>query len=379
MAREIISYVRIDGPTSTLVNVDNSDITNVFAQIPVIYFSEQANHKLRLLHSDGLPYSVAELAIYTGFDFAIAEDYNGTTIPPVRTQAGWALIEESWTNTAGVELTGGVITIPIDANTTELETLLATEPYVYDQDDSPLGKPVFVGTELLGFVAPEVEPSLIVQYPFIFRNRRITSETPPGTVGVDYLTPAQIDANYLSRSASNVDTGALLNADDYFPVYNKDTGLSEKYKISDIATGVQTPPVQNAYVDLTAMFAGQGNQNASYFQKAGSLYYEYLGTTTGDITDYNAVGGGEVEEAPEDGKQYGREDATWTEIIGGSGDMTKSIYDPASIEEQVVGETATQTLTNKSLTAVNITDYTDYTPIVGSVPHEKGRIYYSED
>ena len=33
---------------------------------------------------------------------------------------------------------------------------------------------------------------------------------------------------------------------------------------------------------------------------------------------------------------------------GGSGDMETSVYDPASISEQLVGLTATQTLTNKS-------------------------------
>lgn len=35
---------------------------------------------------------------------------------------------------------------------------------------------------------------------------------------------------------------------------------------------------------------------------------------------------------------------------GNVGDMTKSVYDPAAISEQVVGNTATQTLTNKRIT-----------------------------
>lgn len=46
---------------------------------------------------------------------------------------------------------------------------------------------------------------------------------------------------------------------------------------------------------------------------------------------------------------------------GGSGDMLKSVYDPANIAQQVVGTTATQTLTNKSLTKSQITDYQGYT------------------
>jgi len=348
MGREIITYVRIDGAVSTLVDVDNKIIAEVFEKIPVIYVTEQASHKLRLLHADGSPYSKAELDIYTGWDFAIAEDYDGGTVPPVRTLTGQTVVEETWTNTSGVELTGGVVLIPINANTSELATILGTEPYIYDQEDSPLGKKIFVGTELLGYIAPEVEPSLVVQYPFVFRNRRITSDTPPGTVGVDYLTPSQIEALYIPRYSSNVDTGALLNSDDYFPVWNKDTQLVEKYKISDIATGTQTPPVQNEYADIatmlanqvdqtenylqqsgvdfykkksdstadisdydqigagdsnippvqnayantTAMIAGQGDQTSAYLQKAGTDYYEYLGTTVGDITDYQQVGGG---------------------------------------------------------------------------------------
>ena len=212
MSREIISYVRIDGPTSTLVDVDNKVIQDSFAKIPVIYFTEQPNHKLRLLRSDKTPYTQAELALYTGWDFAIAEDFNGTTTPPVRTQSGITITEETWTDTSGTERTGGVINIPIDANTTELQTILGVEPYVYNQDDSPGGRTITVGTELLGYVAPEAEPSLIVQYPFVFRNRRITSATPPGTVGVDYWTPAQIQSYAVEEAPVDGNTYARKDA-----------------------------------------------------------------------------------------------------------------------------------------------------------------------
>ncbi|MCP4103863.1 MAG: hypothetical protein GY750_20960 [Lentisphaerae bacterium] len=194
MSREIISYVKIDGPTSTLVDVDNKSIVDNKGKIPVIYYTEQPTHKLRLLHTDGSPYALAELASFTSWDFAIAEDFNGTTTPPIRTQTGITVAEETWTNTEGTEVTGGAISIPLDANTTELQTILGTEPYVYEQDPSSSGKPIAVGTELLGYIAPEAEPTLIVQYPWILRNRRITSVTPPGTVGVDYWTPAQIQS-----------------------------------------------------------------------------------------------------------------------------------------------------------------------------------------
>ena len=42
----------------------------------------------------------------------------------------------------------------------------------------------------------------------------------------------------------------------------------------------------------------------------------------------------------------------------GAGDMTKAVYDAANVSEQLVGTTATQTLTNKTLTGHNETQQT---------------------
>jgi hypothetical protein len=47
--------------------------------------------------------------------------------------------------------------------------------------------------------------------------------------------------------------------------------------------------------------------------------------------------------------------------LTGGGDMTKAVYDPANINEQLVGITATQTLTNKTLTTPTIADFTNST------------------
>lgn len=47
-------------------------------------------------------------------------------------------------------------------------------------------------------------------------------------------------------------------------------------------------------------------------------------------------------------------DASWATLAGG-GDMAAATYDPATIAEQLVGLTATQTLTNKTLTQPTIT------------------------
>lgn len=44
-----------------------------------------------------------------------------------------------------------------------------------------------------------------------------------------------------------------------------------------------------------------------------------------------------------------RENGVWSTLVSGSGDMTAAVYDPAAITEQLVGLTATQSLSNKSL------------------------------
>lgn len=50
-------------------------------------------------------------------------------------------------------------------------------------------------------------------------------------------------------------------------------------------------PVENSYIDNTALFADQGNQTINFFQYVidTDIYYEYLGTTVGDITDYREL------------------------------------------------------------------------------------------
>lgn len=65
------------------------------------------------------------------------------------------------------------------------------------------------------------------------------------------------------------------------------------------------------------------------------------------ISDINASG-------TPDNTTFLRGDGTWS-VPAGSGDMNTSTYDPATIAEQLVGLTATQTLTNKTINAANNT------------------------
>ena len=57
-----------------------------------------------------------------------------------------------------------------------------------------------------------------------------------------------------------------------------------------------------------------------------------------DLTEeVTLISKGEFVEAPIDGKIYGRKNADWEEVAGGSGsgDMTKSVYDPTDVDGDV--------------------------------------------
>lgn len=55
-------------------------------------------------------------------------------------------------------------------------------------------------------------------------------------------------------------------------------------------------------------------------------------------------------------------------VLNATGDMNTSVYDPAAVNEQLVGLTASQTLTNKTLTSPIITGYQmgNYNPLINS-------------
>lgn len=53
-------------------------------------------------------------------------------------------------------------------------------------------------------------------------------------------------------------------------------------------------PVLNSYTTQSLMIAGQGSQISGYLYYDGTSYWEYLGTTNGNITDYREVGGGSI-------------------------------------------------------------------------------------
>jgi hypothetical protein len=60
------------------------------------------------------------------------------------------------------------------------------------------------------------------------------------------------------------------------------------------------------------------------FNQAEDYYEKFDGTKWAELETGGSGGG--VEEAPEDGKTYGRKDGDWTELTGGSGSSTKRWY-----------------------------------------------------
>ncbi len=76
-------------------------------------------------------------------------------------------------------------------------------------------------------------------------------------------------------------------------------------------------------------------------------------TSVGNLDDVGDVDAS----SPSDGEvlTFVSSSGNWEPSSAGAGDMSSATYDPASVSEQLVGETAAQTLTNKTLTQPTIT------------------------
>lgn len=149
-------------------------------------------------------------------------------------------------------------------------------------------------------------------------------------------------------------------------------GLETDYIIMSKEESVsQTAPIPLTYADLATLIAGQGAQILNFIYEvtdgsgftgvtSGAVWVKYLGTTVGDETDYTIISKEDIEgtailSTGEAGNakflgENGDGTSSWKALPGG-GDMLVSTYDPATVSEQLTGLTATQTLTNKTLTS----------------------------
>lgn len=117
-------------------------------------------------------------------------------------------------------------------------------------------------------------------------------------------------------------------------------------KVYTYAAGTTTP--QNSYTDSTGVTPAA---NPVVLDSAGvatiwlSGNYKIVVKTSADVTLHTTD--------------------NITATTGAVGDMTKAVYDPANIQEQLLGLTAVQTETNKSLSAASNT--INLTPITNSL------------
>ena len=126
----------------------------------------------------------------------------------------------------------------------------------------------------------------------------------------------------------------------------------------------------------SAAFATASHTHAAADTTSGTFAVARLPVLVGDS---GAGGTAGIAPAPGAGDaaadKYLKADGTWATVSAGSGDMAAATYDPATIAEQLVGLTATQTLTNKTLTQPALTLTQSATP----TPTAEGVIEWDTD
>lgn len=189
----------------------------------------------------------------------------------------------------------------------------------------------------------------------------------PGThAATGKTTPVDADeVPLVDSAASNVLkklTWANLKATlkTYFDTLYQATGSYQPLNSNLTTIAGLTPTTDNFMVANSSAWASRTPSQARTHMGLGSL--AVLSTVTeADITladnttnNFSTTKHGFVPKGTNTGK-FLKDDGTWDSIPGG-GDMLASTYDPATIVEQVVGLTATQTLTNKRLTSPKINE-----------------------
>jgi len=201
------------------------------------------------------------------------------------------------------------------------------------------------------------------------------------------------DASYLTSAGGPVTTAGTITL-------NKTTGLTANRFVA-------TPDGSTGTADLRAIVVGDLSNNLVTNAKLAQMSANgFKGNNTGgasnviDLTttqatailnnvvgDSGAGGTKGLVPAPAAGDaaagKFLKADGTWT-APSGTGDMLKATYDPANIAEQLVGLTASQTLTNKTFgagtalgtpssgTLTNCTGLPMTTGVTGTLPIANG-------
>jgi len=279
-------------------------------------------------------------------------------------------------------------TAPTIANTSNVQsvvnTIISTNTNVTDK--APLASPTFTGKV--------TTPALQVTTGSGTANQVLTSDasgnatwvTPASGVGLD-STSTDIQPDTTTGSAVAGSSSLAAKADHQHALVAHDHSTTNKGGQITPSTGLAvssgspssttylrgdntwSTPAAGVSLDSTNTdIQALGSQSAGSSSLAAKA--DHVHPTTGLVTTSTSLGGdlsgtagsatvakiqGTTVSAPAGGATaYLNASGTWT-TPSGAGNMSSSTYDPAGIAQQVVGTTATQTLTNKSISGSQIT------------------------
>ena len=203
----ITMYLRATSVRATPVDEWNQPVS----ALPALTRGLRAELVLRLLDENGERIAPERLA-YASWDFAVANDWDTTTVPQLRV-------------TEGISVTDDGIGIPLtETNTEELVAALGKS------------EQATFGCELAGFTAGETTPEFLIQFDIVIRNRRADAGTGrPEPVGDGSYTAAQVRALFAARMEVQLsDDGILWREAD--PA-EEDHGTPRFYRIRNAVVG----------------------------------------------------------------------------------------------------------------------------------------------
>ena len=168
----ITMYLRAASVKGTLVDEWNQQVSS----LPALTRGMRAELVLKLVDSNGSP--LEGLDAYASWDFAVANDWDTTTMPQLRV-------------TEGITVEGNAVRVPLtETNTEELIAALGTN------------ESATFGCELAGFETGETTPGFLLQFDISIRNRRADAGTGrPAPVSDGSYTAAQIRALFAAKMA----------------------------------------------------------------------------------------------------------------------------------------------------------------------------------
>lgn len=172
---DVLLYLQLNGVEATPV----SQFGTKLDKVPYLVRGVNSRLRLRFFDNNSAPVGMNQLN-FPSFIFAMDNDWNLETTPPVKIESGITVNE-----VVEEDGTFAEIVIPLsagDLNTEELIALLT-------------GESLTLGVELTGFAAGNADPSFLAQWNQSIRNRRTSAGTgTPEPVGDGNLTAAQIYA-----------------------------------------------------------------------------------------------------------------------------------------------------------------------------------------